>query len=550
MPADGWQHIRALSKGTYGQVDLCRRGLERPWAVKHSFCLTEHATDEWSEGGSAPLQTPKGDSVPLLTRGDSVPLSTPSSDEDSSPSDEEDDSSPLLSTSSSPVKGVERGAKPPCTLALDALTEHCILSHVTPHPYIVQFKGSLTSTVIHTPSSPTSSPSGYPCLVMDYVPSTLHDAIHKKDFFRFTSPEQRRSLCRTLLRQLCSALAHVHARHVVHGDVKPENLLLTSKWTLQLADFGLASFRAADVQEMSSSIQSRAYRAPELLMGAEVFTSAVDMWAFGALWCEWIVSWSSLLYEDPSHRSTYPFQLTPWNRGRSHHARSDTEQMLAIFYHLGTPTEASWPGCSILPYFSSQWPQFKPGRMTTTSPLFQYASQTGVATEDDLRALMACFRYNPSSRPTAAQLYVYFGGTCGVGKSPHVPKPGAHRRWTVSPAFEARWHIQRSANTLIDRFKSNGGPGWMTCIAILIQACEALASPGLAVRQHSLMDPAFRPLLEEICYYIAMWIIQGAIIASEYPILSWREDFLDLIKWSLPLLRDPPLPYHAAPSPC
>ncbi len=49
--------------------------------------------------------------------------------------------------------------------------------------------------------------------------------------------------CRVLLPQMASALAHIHARNVVHIDIKPDNIYTSQAGLFKLGDFGLATLK-------------------------------------------------------------------------------------------------------------------------------------------------------------------------------------------------------------------------------------------------------------------------------------------------------------------
>src|SRR6266508_4721294 len=64
------------------------------------------------------------------------------------------------------------------------------------------------------------------------------------------------------LQQICAGLAHAHACGVIHRDIKPQNLLLTSDHeTVKIADFGVAKLEAAD--GAITRVGTNIYAAPE-----------------------------------------------------------------------------------------------------------------------------------------------------------------------------------------------------------------------------------------------------------------------------------------------
>lgn len=84
-------------------------------------------------------------------------------------------------------------------------------------------------------------------IVMDLVPYTLHDML--RTHITLSEPAAA-----AILRQVLSAVAYVHARNIVHRDVKPDNVLvdrLTEPTVVQLCDFGIANFTGKRVEGLT-----------------------------------------------------------------------------------------------------------------------------------------------------------------------------------------------------------------------------------------------------------------------------------------------------------
>lgn len=85
--------------------------------------------------------------------------------------------------------------------------------------------------------------------------------------------------------QLLSGVRHAHSMGVVHGDIRPANVMLTEDRVV-LTDFGIAAFERDPSGSTTVPVaRSGAYLAPERLRGKGLAPSA-DLWSFGAtLYC-------------------------------------------------------------------------------------------------------------------------------------------------------------------------------------------------------------------------------------------------------------------------
>lgn len=80
------------------------------------------------------------------------------------------------------------------------------------------------------------------------------------------------------------ALQHAHAQNMVHRDIKPDNILLTSTGTVKVADFGLAKVMDEDVSmtQSGTGLGTPLYMAPEQARSAKTVDQRSDIYALGA----------------------------------------------------------------------------------------------------------------------------------------------------------------------------------------------------------------------------------------------------------------------------
>jgi len=87
-----------------------------------------------------------------------------------------------------------------------------------------------------------------------------------------------------VIRQVLTALDYVHSLGLIHCDLKPENILIKSysRCEVKVIDFGSSCFIS---DHLSSYVQSRSYRAPEVLLGMP-YGQKIDMWSLGCILAE------------------------------------------------------------------------------------------------------------------------------------------------------------------------------------------------------------------------------------------------------------------------
>ena len=154
------------------------------------------------------------------------------------------------------IKVIERDARE--DVVLDRFHAERQLLASLDHPNIARLvNGGVTET-------------GNPYFVTEYVEGEPIDAYAEA---RRLSVSERLQL----MLRVCSAVSHAHQRRVVHGSIKPSNVLVTSLGAVEVIDFGIGKLHDADVDGARA-----AYATPEQLEGRHA-TQASDIYALGML---------------------------------------------------------------------------------------------------------------------------------------------------------------------------------------------------------------------------------------------------------------------------
>lgn len=135
-----------------------------------------------------------------------------------------------------------------------------------------------------------------PCLVMEYVAlGSLSYLLHFCEDEHVQAAITDGRVKKKLISGVANGMLQLHEVAVVHGDLKPANVLVDRCYTAKVADFGLATLRGKTSASIASSVTMKdddgsdgvagtgAYMAPELLDSTGAPDFKVDVYSFGIL---------------------------------------------------------------------------------------------------------------------------------------------------------------------------------------------------------------------------------------------------------------------------
>ncbi|KAK3896937.1 hypothetical protein C8A05DRAFT_20202 [Staphylotrichum tortipilum] len=183
---------------------------------------------------------------------------------------------------------------------------------------------------------------------------------------------------KTLLQQLASGVSYLHEHWILHRDLKTSNILLNNRGRLKIADFGMARYVGDPPPALTQLVVTLWYRAPELLLGATRYDSAIDMWSVGCIFGE-------LLTGKPL--------LT---------GNNEVGQIAATFELCGVPTDESWPGFRRLP--NARRMSLPPSTSTKNTTGALIRAKFPLLTSAGAALLAGLLSLDPVQRPTAREM--------------------------------------------------------------------------------------------------------------------------------------------------
>ncbi|ETS63666.1 hypothetical protein PaG_01970 [Moesziomyces aphidis] len=204
--------------------------------------------------------------------------------------------------------------------------------------------------------------------------------------------------------QTLCGLKYIHSASVLHRDLKPGNLLVNADCELKICDFGLARGFETDPELakqagaggfMTEYVATRWYRAPEIMLSFQNYTTAIDIWSVGCILAELLGG-------------------RPIFKGRDY-----VDQLNQILHYLGTPSEETLRRVGSpraqdyirsLPYqpripFQRLYPQANPLALDLLERMLEFDPAKRISCEEALQHPYLAVWHDPADEPVCPRKF-------------------------------------------------------------------------------------------------------------------------------------------------
>lgn len=170
-------------------------------------------------------------------------------------------------------------------------------------------------------------------LCLEYCP---HDLKKFMDEHKDNSKNYNEAVIKTIMYQILKATDLLHSKKILHRDLKPQNILISgSNLVTKIADFGLSRVYSMPIRPYTKEVLTLWYRAPELMLGLNHYSTGIDIWSVGCILAELYLK-----------RPLFP-------------GDAEVDQLFRFFRVFGTPNETTLPGFKSFPDYNKEFPYWK-----------------------------------------------------------------------------------------------------------------------------------------------------------------------------------------------